>query len=108
MRLRVDAGEEKEQKTGLWHPVLDESTKRSTNLSPRFSGTTQYPDPARVAGDNAQLNQISPVADSSASRKRWPFSRVKPPCSTNHRQPWSTICLIQSVNPEARRMLILC
>ncbi|HBL7065598.1 hypothetical protein ORL47_08145 [Klebsiella oxytoca] len=62
MRLRVDAGEEKEQKTGLWHPVLDESTKRSTNLSPRFSGTTQYPDPARVAGDNAQLNQISPVA----------------------------------------------
>ncbi|ELM1663463.1 hypothetical protein [Klebsiella oxytoca] len=31
MRLRVDAGEEKEQKTGLWHPVLDESTKRSTN-----------------------------------------------------------------------------
>ncbi len=56
MRLRVDAGEEKEQKTGLWHPVLDESTKRSTNLSPRFSGTTQYPDPARATGDNAQLN----------------------------------------------------
>lgn len=56
MRLRGDAGEEKEQKTGLWHPVLDESTKRSTNLSPRFSGTTQYPDPARATGDNAQLN----------------------------------------------------
>ena len=69
MRLRVDAGEEKEQKTWLWHPVLDESTKRSTNLSPRFSGTTQYPDPARVAGDNAQLNQISPGPLSAESSR---------------------------------------